>query len=420
MNNEINNQVTNVETSNVEVQSTPVVEQTKENKVVPKIRLNTKMKLDTKKKKIVFIGLIAFVVLFAVILVISSQKSSLNMLNNGTEEVAKIDTGVQWGNKYAEFIQKEMVDITSYDVSLADLNNDNTPEMLVKYVDADGKNNLKIFYIRDGEVFTTKIFRTYSLYLLYSVETKEVGWYIYISANDKYGAYTSLAKIVDGVAFDSDIKANTDTLVEEFSRKYSKSDYSLVFYQINADSLEEDLKNVVSRYDGYKEKINQAITDLKEKNSDREYEELPEEESNTDSLIFSGVRLTYGTYVATDDYDNTYTIILNNAYTVIIDGSYVTYSIVGNELVLSDDTVIKATKNDQLKYDGKTYYYKADDTVPEVEVPVDNQEIVDESNNQEQENTNTNGDVVVDNSTGTEIDSSSNQGDVVNPEENTN
>ena len=61
--------------------------------------------------------------------------------------------------------------------------------MLVEYVDAEEKDDLKIFYINEGAVFTTKVFRTYSLHLLYSVETKDVGWYIYISSNEKSIAY---------------------------------------------------------------------------------------------------------------------------------------------------------------------------------------------------------------------------------------
>lgn len=372
MNNEINNQVVTEPVTEVPVQQ-PV-----KGKGIPKIKLNTKIKLDTKNKKIVAIGLGVFIVLFAVVLFISSKNSTLNMLGTQEEEIIKVNTGVQWGNLYAEFMQKEMVDIATYDVSLVDLNNDETPEMLVEYVDAEEKDDLKIFYINEGEVFTTKVFRTYSLHLLYSVETKDVGWYIYISSNEKYGAYTSLEKIVNGVAFDSDIKANTDKLVEEFTKKYAKSDYKPVFYQINADSFEEDVKNVVSRYDGYKEKINKAKNDLVEKNADREYVETPKEEPNLDYLIFSGRKLHYGKYQATDQYDNVYTIILNNAYTVIIDGSYITYKTVDATLVLADESVIKVPDNDIITYNGMRYKYVPEETVPSVDLPVDNQGTVDQ------------------------------------------
>lgn len=376
MNNEINNLNTN-EVVNETLNETPVVKE----KGNLKFKLNTKIKLDNKNKKIVTIGLVAFIVVFAVVLFISSKKSTLNMLGNNVEEVVKVNTGVQWGNLYAEFMQKEMVDITSYDVSLVDLNNDSTPEMLVQYVDAEEKDDLKIFYINDGEVFTTKIFRTYSLHLLYSVETKEVGWYIYISTNEKYGAYTSLEKIVNGVAFDSDIKANTDKLVEEFSKKYVKSDYELVFYQINTDTFEEDVKNVVSRYDGYKEKINKAKSDLIDNNSDKEYVEIPQENTDSKFLIFSGRRLNYGTYQATDEYGNVYSIVLNNAYTVIIDGSYVTYTTVGTTLVLADDTVINVPENNVLSFNDRRYSYVATTDVPTIEIPADNQENSGESDN---------------------------------------
>ena len=189
MNNEINNQVVTEPVTEVPVQQ-PV-----KGKGIPKIKLNTKIKLDTKNKKIVTIGLGVFIVLFAVVLFISSKNSTLNMLGTQEEEIIKVNTGVQWGNLYAEFMQKEMIDIATYDVSLVDLNNDETPEMLVEYVDAEEKDDLKIFYINEGEVFTTKVFRTYSLHLLYSVETKDVGWYIYISSNEKYGGSSPTSSI---------------------------------------------------------------------------------------------------------------------------------------------------------------------------------------------------------------------------------
>ena len=71
MNNEINNQVVTEPVTEVPVQQ-PV-----KAKGIPKIKLNTKIKLDTKNKKIVTIGLGVFIVLFAVVLFISSKNSTL-------------------------------------------------------------------------------------------------------------------------------------------------------------------------------------------------------------------------------------------------------------------------------------------------------------------------------------------------------
>lgn len=327
---------------------------------------STKMKLDKKKKQMFIIAFILIIVVIFVVLFISSQKAGIGGQPTNEDGTLVVETGTTWGDLYANFIQKEMVDISSYDVSLVDLDFNGTPEVLIEYVDAEDKQDFKILYLNDGKVFASKVFRLYSIHLLYSLETKETNWYIYISANEKYGAYTSLAKIINGTAFDSDIKTGTDSEIEKFELAYDESDYKPVFYRVSTDSFVEDMKNIVSRYNGYDEQVKKAIEEIEKENKDKEYTPIQGEVEEVNYILVAGRKLNFGVYSGSDDNGVVYTIMLNSRNSLIVNGSYVTYKIVDKDLVLGDETTINVTGNDTFKYQGVNYNFVKDETNNEI------------------------------------------------------
>lgn len=337
---------------------------TDEKPIINKTKLLISNLKDSRKNKKYIIGFLGILVLvIGVVLFISMQKK----FNIGGPQVNEdgtiaIETGTKWGDTYATFIQKQLEGFETYDVALVDLNFDKTPEMLVKYTDNYKKDTLKIFYITEDEVFSSKNYYLYSLHLLYSLQDREVGWYIHITTTGDYGAYTSLDKIISGKTLDSDIKTTNATLLEEFKRTYVDADYDIVFYQINSSSFVDDIKTVISRYETYEKNINMTVDKLKKDNSDKEYsnEKVETDYSEVEYLIFNGKKVKFGTYMFTDSVDNVAYLSINRDGTVTIGESIFKFDVNYNGITLENDSLIVAADNGVL-YEEKKYIYYMDE-----------------------------------------------------------
>ena len=328
-----------------------------------KLLLNN-LKDSRKNKKFILGGLGVLVLLIAIVLVVSLNKNNVLGPNMNEDGTINIETGTKWGDSYALYLQKELGDLENYDVSVVDLDFNNTPELLVKYIDEYGQDTLKIFYIVEGDVFSTINYHLYSIHLLYSIENRDVGWYIHIKIKntDKYGAYTSLDKIINGKTYDSDINTNNEKLLEEFKRSYVDGKYKLVFYQVNKSNYVEDIKTVISRYNTYEKDINNAIKKLKEDNASKEY--IPNKPEvnydNVEHLVISGRKIMFGTYISPLRDDQYLYFVINRDGTVIVNDVTLNFELKYDSLLLENDSKI-IFKEGVLTLDELPYSYYMDE-----------------------------------------------------------
>lgn len=318
---------------------------------------SNKKKIKIDKKTMIVLAVVSVIAIVIFIAANNSVKPNNQFLNE--DGSVAIETGTKWGDAYANYVYQEMGEMSKYDVSFVDLNNDDIPEMLFKYLDNDEKDTLKILYLYRDEVLVTKTYHNYSLYLLYSVKEKNTGWYIYINNGNNYGAYTSLAKIVNGTVKDSDIKARTDKEVEAYKRAYVDGKYSLTFYEIKMDNFIEDFTTVVGRYDAYKSKIEDASTNLINDNSDLTYEEIIESNlSDTeDSFVINGYRLKYGNYYSSDGGVEQPIMEVTKDKTIIFYGKTYSFSTSTRTFIISVDDFIEIKGNNTLSYNNVLYKY---------------------------------------------------------------
>ena len=365
MNGDVNNQKDTQSSNSVELLEPILNDKSNANKAKVFVN-NLKNPNKSKKTIIMFFGVLVLCII--IVLFISMQKK----YNNGgslinEDGTLSFETGTTWGDSYALFIQKEMSDYTQYDVSLVDLDFNGTPEMLVKYQDKSNNDTLKIFYISDKEVFSTKYYHLYSLHMLYSVVDKSVGWYIFISSNGDYGAYTSLDKVINGKAFDSDIKVTTDRLLEEYNKAYVDGKYKLVFYQVNTSNFEVDMKTIIGRYTTYEKDINTAIDKLKSENSSKEYVSSGDEDKyqNVDAIAVKGRRISFGTYTGSYKGENdeilVNELIIKRDGTIIYNDVLYKFDVGYDKIIFNNDQVLDITGNNMFIYNNVNYIYAFDE-----------------------------------------------------------
>ena len=287
-------------------------------------------------------------IVFAVVFVISAfyfANSGMSVTNNNLDkanESKNIDTGTTWGNKYANRLLDEKNDFTYYDVAFVDLDFDKSPEMLFKYLDSANKECLKVMYINNSEVMVTKEFRTFTVHLIYSLKNKDFDWYIKIATSSKYGAYTKLNKIVDGTAYDSDIKVTNDTELVNYNKTYVDTNYELKFYRVNKDTFEKDFTTIVNKFNNYNNKVNNVISDVSYEYKDYVFVD------DTDFVDGLKYKLNYGKYIEENNRDSV--ILINKDSTITLNEQNTKFEVVDNTLLLEDGSVISVISNNKIYF----------------------------------------------------------------------
>ncbi|MBE6145908.1 MAG: hypothetical protein E7171_04725 [Firmicutes bacterium] len=262
-----------------------------------------------KKKKVnkTLIIVLVFVVVFGGVMLLMNMGNKNKSNNNNKKEEekleVKVNTGTDWGDKYLTFLMTEKPDLKTYEISFIDVNPDDDeetpeiPEMFVKYIDNSDKESLKIFFISDdGYVYESKYYRDFRIRYIYSLKDETLDWYVYLTTTKNYGSYTKASKIIDNMAFDADIKATNDALLIEYGKRYFDTDYQPVFYTIKELTAEDDFRNFVSKYKGYKEEVDVLTQQVLEKYED--YVFVEEEKEDTNSIGIAGRIYKYGSYYA--------------------------------------------------------------------------------------------------------------------------
>lgn len=339
-----------------------------------------------KKKKLnpIILILIVVVIVAGFFFLNKSKKPGGNVLGgeNGNQ-IVKIDTGKSWGDSFAVYIQKfsnelevekaklkedgkKVVEEREYEVTFIDFDFDGTPEMIVKYIDFSGAETYRIMRFANGEVSESKDFRNCSFRLIYSIKEKNVKWYIYITNNNKYGAYTQLEKIIKGKAFDSDIKASNDKEVANYNNNYASTNYKYIFYKLEAKTFVDDFKLAVDKFDSNDKDIQEAKNKLM---NDYGNAQVEEEEINTDpNIVIGEFTLEFGNYVSkVDVYENgkvvgteDLIISINRNWTITDGDKVIKYNIYGNTFSLENGTTIRVIENNKFMYgvgEGFEYNY---------------------------------------------------------------
>jgi hypothetical protein len=328
--------------------------------VVPKKKVN----------KTLIIVLIFVVVLGGVMLLLSSNNDGGGVFDDedteGKEEI-KVNVGSDWGNLYLAHMINKHPEILEYEISFIDLDYNGVPEMLYKYKDKSDQENLRILYIVENDVYETRSYKNYKIKYIYSLKDKTVDWYIYLTTKKQYGTYTMLSKIINNMAFDSDIKATTDSELVAYGKKYYATDYDPVFYYIKEAKRESDFKDFVGKYETYNDKVNKLKEEIIDKYKDYKYEE--EIVVTKDFVNLDGREFKFGNYygdVQADEDKGTYervsAITLNPNNTIIVDGTLYDYTpeVIDSNLNIDGVILVKVLASGQFSYNGVTYTYSAD------------------------------------------------------------
>lgn len=316
-----------------------------------------------KTKLVIIIAIIA-VVAFFILKTISGMGGFKGIISNITPEPEfKIDTGKKWADQYGTYIKDyfEELNLTRFDVSFIDFNDDGTPEMSVRYEDENGQYKVKLFQINNKEITETKFFSNSQFKLVYSSLTEKINWYIYIQQSSKYGAYTEISKVLTGKAKKPDIKVTNEKELQDFDLKYLDSSYRINYYEVKKDKYLNDLQTVVDRYEDYQKEAKAAITKLEDDTANWKKEQ---QTGPVKTFIKVGEhKLQFGTYKAEVNIIElgqkktvTRTIVLRDGV-LTYEGRDVTYTAYPSFVSIDDGTTMEVTDNNEFKYghDDGTY-----------------------------------------------------------------
>lgn len=322
-----------------------------------------------KKKKVnkTLIIVLIFAVVFGGVMLLMTlgDKGGYNYGDEQQEEEEKIkvNTGTEWGDKYLTYLMTEKKDLKTYEITFINVDDSETPEMFVKYIDNSDLESMKIFYIADdGFVYETKYYRDYRIRYIYSLKDKTIDWYLYLTTTKNYGSYTVISKILDNMAFDADIKATNDALLIEYGKRYYDTDYQPVFYTIRENHHEEDFKDFVAKYKGYNDKVEELKAQVIEKYKDYEYKE--EVKETNDSIGLAGRIFKYGSYYANipadlsdDGMEHTKVITLYEDGKIAVDGILYTYTVDYEHSTISLGTFDIRLLDGKFDYKGNIYQH---------------------------------------------------------------
>lgn len=328
--------------------------------------VGTPLKPKKKINKTLIIVLI-LVVIFGGVMLMMNRGTDPNYNGNNDEEKEqeiKVNTGTDWGNAYLTYMLKNKKDLDTYEIAFIDVDYDGTPEMFLKYLDKTKVESLKILYIEDGSVYETKYYHDYRIRYIYSLKDQTTEWYLFLTSTKHYGTYTMISKMIDNMAFDSDIKATNDSELIQYGKKYFDTDFEIVFYNIRRDSHEDDYRDFIVKYEGYNKKVEETKEKTESKYEDYEYKE--EVVVTKDFVNIAGREYKYGYYTAdipenVEENIPAYTgaIVLNNDGTIIVDGKLFTYEVDEDNgtLELAVGYSVKLDQSNVFVYKSHSYTY---------------------------------------------------------------
>lgn len=220
------------------------------------------------KQKLIIIIFIIGIIAFFGFKVISSMGGLKNMVDKalGENKEFKIDTGKDWADLYGTYIKDyyEDLGINKFDIAFIDFNDDNTPEMSLRYEPKEGQFATKIFQINNKEITESKFFYNAQYKLVYSSLSEKINWYLYIASNNKYGTYTEISKILNGTVKNPDIKASNESELTQYNKTYLASEYRINYYECKKDKYLDNFQTAVDKYEEYNSEAKKAKSKLQD------------------------------------------------------------------------------------------------------------------------------------------------------------
>lgn len=278
-----------------------------------------KKKPMSKKTKIIIIcSIILGVIILAIVLFFVLKPKKVTEIK---EEKKIIDTGYDWSDKYAKYIEKNMINkYNEIEGAFIDFDGKDDPEMVINYEKLDNDYTV-ILYISDEEVVESDKYRDGDISILYSVETKEKDWYLEINNET---TYIPIVQLINPEVKNIDIENSSISKDNYFKDSYIEADIDVEFYDIKKRSLEKNIKFIIKAMQenfvpDYEEQkiLNIIKTKIEEEVKKQEEEEnkKKQEEEASKKLTVNSHNLTYGKYAwyakedgLDSDYQNTIVI----------------------------------------------------------------------------------------------------------------
>lgn len=281
--------------------------------------------------------------------------------NKKEEEKIEFKTDYDWANKYGEYLQKYFDKADKFDIAFVNLNEEETPELIINYVTANKVNATEILFINNGDVNNTRAYNNASFHLITPINLKDVKWYLYINNDRIYGKYTIVSQLINGTALDATIKATNNEEINYFNSNYLHSGFSLTFYEIKKESFKDNYLTKVERYISDKEKIDNAISSL-----NSEYDKYIEE-NNIDLSKEKTIKLNNYTlevttykgmlYELDEDGSQISTeleLTFNSLNTLTFKDEELTFTIEGNTITCSNGLVISVLSKNEFQLHEKS------------------------------------------------------------------
>lgn len=335
------------------------------------------VKGNNKKILLIAVGMIAVIGLFLLLINTKTGKKLFgpNNTETGEVEIIKVETSKKWGDKYAKALQEyfykeaeieingekiQKYQPTEFEIAFIDFEFDETPEMIVKYKEQDAKETIKIFLINNNEVSETKNFSSADFRLIYSINKKDIKWYLYITSptSKKYGSYTDMSKVLNSTARDSDIKTTTDVEVTTFNVNYVTADFRASYYNVRKESIADDFKAAVLRYDT----TNKEAEERKKEVLDNYSSISNNNEDKNDYIKVKGFILPYGEYVTEIEViekgevtgKREEIITLNKDKTLTVNGEKIKFNNYEDRIILENKLQLEVVKDKTFKYGQST------------------------------------------------------------------
>lgn len=335
------------------------------------------VKGNNKKILLIAVGMIAVIGLFLLLINTKTGKKIFgpNNTETGEVEIIKVETSKKWGDKYAKALQEyfykeaeieingekiQKYQPTEFEIAFIDFEFDETPEMIVKYKEQDAKETIKIFLINNNEVSETKNFSSADFRLIYSINKKDIKWYLYITSptSKKYGSYTNMSKVLNSTARDSDIKTTTDVEVTTFNVNYVTADFRASYYNVRKESIADDFKAAVLRYDT----TNKEAEERKKEVLDNYSSISNNNEDKNDYIKVKGFILPYGEYVTEIEViekgevtgKREEIITLNKDKTLTVNGEKIKFNNYEDRIILENKLQLEVVKDKTFKYGQST------------------------------------------------------------------
>lgn len=271
------------------------------NDPVNKTKKKRKKKPMDKKTKIIIIAsiIIGMVILGIILFFVLRPKEDIKETTTKT----KIDTGYDWADKYAKYINKNIIDnYEEIEGTFINFDGKDDSEMVVNYEKSNKEYTIILYIDEEGDVIESDKYIDADVAILYSIETSEKDWYLETNNNN---TYIPVAQLINPSAKNIDIESSSITKDDNFGDSYIEAEIDVEFYDITKKNLSKDIKQMVKNIqedfvsDSEETSILNTIKikiEEEKKKQEEEEQKKKEEEEASKKLTVNGHTLTYGKY----------------------------------------------------------------------------------------------------------------------------